>query len=140
MPHLGGGGDQAEVNRHPGVAHQLVQILQILVQLLPGLPVRLLHSVDQGVLGRKIDPVVLLLAGDSLAPGLQGHPEVPADDLVVYIVLGVLHKFPSVDGFQGDLGGLFQISVLQLGKCTVRQDQAAQEHSADKQAEEDRKK
>ena len=97
-------------------------------------------AADEGVLLGKVDPVVLLLAGEALAPGLQGHPEVPADDLVVYIVLGVLHKFPSVDGFQGDLGGLFQVSVLQLGKFTVRQDQTAQEHSADKQAEEDRKK
>ena len=44
--------------------------------------------------------MALELAGEALAPGLQGHPEVPADDLVVYIVLGVLHKFPGGDILQ----------------------------------------
>ena len=59
-----------------------------------------IHPADEGVLLGKVDPVVLLFAGDPLAPGLQGHPEVPAQDLVVHIILGILHKFSGGDILQ----------------------------------------
>ena len=92
LPDFRGGGDETEVHRHGHVADQCVQIAHILVQLGR---LGVLYPIDKGVLLPEVDPVILLLTGQPLTPGLHGHPEVPAHDVVGDILLRVCHKLPA---------------------------------------------
>ena len=136
-PDGGGGGDETEVDGHIHVVHQLVHVARVGLQsgLAGGL-----HPVEEGVLLTEVDAVVLLLAAEALAPGLQGHPEVPADDVVVDVVLGVLHKLAAVHIFQRQLGSRGQVAVFHGGELLVGEQDAAHQNPSDKQGEEDGEK
>ena len=130
-PDGGGGGNQAEVHRDGQVGGECVHIGQILFQLVH---VRLIHPVDEGVVLAEIDPVVLLLAGQTLAPGLHGHPQVPAGDVIGDIALCIGHKCAAGHPLQRELGRFLQIAVLHGGEGLFRQEQTDQSHSADEAA------
>ena len=131
-PDGGGGGDEAEVHRDGQVGSQIVHIGQVLLQLVH---VRLVHPVDEGVLFAEIDPVVLLLAGQTLVPGLHGHPQVPPGDVVGDVILRVGHKAAVHHPLRGEGGGLLQIAVLHGGEGLLGQDQTDQGHAPQKAAE-----
>ena len=90
---------------------------------------------DQGVIPGKIDAIVFLLAGETFAPRLHGHPQVTAHDLVVDIAFRVRHEFPAFQVLQREPGRLGQIPVLHRGEGPIREQQAAHQDPANEEGE-----
>ncbi|USF26173.1 hypothetical protein N510_001091 [Firmicutes bacterium ASF500] len=143
-PDFRGGGNKPEVHRHGQVARQGVHKAQAGQKSLLGgntllsrgiLPGGSVHPVDKGVLGGEIDPLILLLAGQTLTPGLGGYPEVPAHDVVGDVVLGGLHELAVGQVLRRQLRRLLQKAVLQRGEVLVGQEQTDDAHAPDEGAE-----
>ena len=94
-PHVALVGDEGEVHGHLHIGPQLVDIAHSLGQVLRrGLGV--LGKEGLAVVGAQVDPVVLLLAHQPLAPGLELNPAVPQGELIDDILLKVLHKLAGL--------------------------------------------
>ena len=136
-PNLRGGGDNTEIDGHVQIVYQVVDVSGAGHQRVV---VRLVQAVEQGVLLAEVDPVVLLFAAQPLAPGLQGHPEVSADHVVIDVVFRVLHKLTVLQVLQAQFRGRLQITVFQLRKLLIRSQQTAHQNPADEQGKQDRQK
>ena len=118
-PHIALIGDEGEVDRDVHVLPQPVDVTHPLLQV-----------IRWGVLGKEglavgaeVDAVVLLLAQQSLRPGLQVDPAVPQGELVDDVILKRAHERAADQAVRGGGLPLGQIAVLLLGKRPVGQEE-----------------
>ena len=133
-PHVALVRDEGEVHRYLHIGPQLVDVAHPTGQVV----LRWLGVLGKEglAIGAQVDPVVLLLAHQPLAPGLELNPAVPQGELVDDVLLKVLHKLAGLQG--GQCGGLElgQIAVLLLGEVPVGGDQQRGPKAKDEHAEE----